>query len=177
MTSRYDWETIRAEYEAGATMGELSRRHGVTKAAISQRAKREAWVQNLTEAVNRLTEAKLNGLAASQEGSSAMYFVARTGTGGWSPGYNLTFSGSMERLTAKVKVTIRAMSAGREARVKKDANLSIVSSGYLAGKDSPPYPVRPGLIMDGKIGINGKNIGPFFKVVNLRLADKEAANG
>jgi len=25
----------------------------------------------------------------NQEGSSAMYFVARTGTGGWSPGYNL----------------------------------------------------------------------------------------
>ena len=42
-------------------------------------------------------------MRASQEGSSAMYFVARTGTGGWSPGYNLTFSGSMERLTAKVK--------------------------------------------------------------------------
>ena len=28
MAARYDWETIRAEYEAGATMGGLSRKHG-----------------------------------------------------------------------------------------------------------------------------------------------------
>lgn len=34
-----------------------------------------------------------------------MYFVARTGTGGWSPGYNLTFKKSMGRLTAKVKAS------------------------------------------------------------------------
>ena len=32
MAVRYDWETIRAEFEAGATMGALSRRHGVNKA-------------------------------------------------------------------------------------------------------------------------------------------------
>ena len=62
MSARYDWETIRAEYEAGASMGELSRRHGVSKGAISQRAKREKWVQDLSDTVNRLTEAKLNGL-------------------------------------------------------------------------------------------------------------------
>lgn len=59
---RYDWETIRAEYEAGASMGELSRRHGVDKAAISRRAKKEAWLQDISETVNRLTEAKVNGL-------------------------------------------------------------------------------------------------------------------
>ena len=62
MSTRYDWETIRAEYEVGATMGELSRKHGVSKGAISQRAKREKWVQDLSDTVNRLTEAKLNGL-------------------------------------------------------------------------------------------------------------------
>lgn len=87
-----------------------------------------------------------------------------------SPGYMPASEKRIDGLPPRVKVTTRAMSAGREARVKKDANLSIVSSGYLVGKDSPPYPVRPGLIMDGKIGINGKNVGPFFEVVNVRFA-------
>lgn len=62
MAAKYDWETIRAEYEAGSTMGELSRKHGVNKAAISRRAKREGWLQNASVSINRLAEAKVNGL-------------------------------------------------------------------------------------------------------------------
>ena len=60
--ARYDWEKIRAEYEVGSSMGELSRRYGVTKAAISQRAKKEGWLQDVSGAVDRLAEAKLNGV-------------------------------------------------------------------------------------------------------------------
>ena len=60
--ARYDWETIRAEYEAGSTMGELSRKHGVNKAAISRRAKKEGWTQDLSGVVDRLAEAKVNGI-------------------------------------------------------------------------------------------------------------------
>lgn len=59
---RYDWEAIRAEYEAGASMGELSRLHGASKAAISLRAKKEAWLQDVSGAVDRLAEAKVNGI-------------------------------------------------------------------------------------------------------------------
>ena len=59
---QYDWEAIRAEYEAGATMGELSRKHGVSKPAISKRAKTEGWIQDASEAVARLADAKVNGL-------------------------------------------------------------------------------------------------------------------
>ena len=59
---RYNWETIRAEYEAGATMGELSRRHGVDKAAISRRARGEGWTRDVSGAVDRLTDAKVNGI-------------------------------------------------------------------------------------------------------------------
>ena len=62
MSARYDWETIRAEYEAGATMGELSRKHGVDKAAISRRAKKEGWIADLSEVINRKAEAKVNGI-------------------------------------------------------------------------------------------------------------------
>ena len=61
MAVRYDWETIRAEFEAGATMGALSRRHGVNKAAISRRARKEGWTADLTDVVNRRAEAKVNG--------------------------------------------------------------------------------------------------------------------
>lgn len=60
--ARYDWETIRAEFETGATMGELSRRYGVSKAAISKRAGAEGWVQDVSGVVNRRAEAKVNGL-------------------------------------------------------------------------------------------------------------------
>ena len=59
---RYDWETIRAEYEAGATMGDLSRRHGADKAAISRRARKEGWTQDVSGAVDRLADAKVNGI-------------------------------------------------------------------------------------------------------------------
>ena len=62
MSTRYDWEMIRAEYEAGATMGELSRKHGADKAAISRRAKKEGWTADLSEVVNRRAEAKVNGI-------------------------------------------------------------------------------------------------------------------
>jgi len=57
MAVRYDWETIRAEFEAGATMGALSRRHGVNKAAISRRARKEGWTADLTDVVNRRADA------------------------------------------------------------------------------------------------------------------------
>lgn len=62
MPARYDWEQIRAEYEAGSSMGELSRKHGADKAAISRRAKKEGWTQDLSAVVDRLTEAKVNGI-------------------------------------------------------------------------------------------------------------------
>ena len=62
MAARYDWETIRAEYETGASMGELSRRYGVSKPAISKRAKAEGWIQDTSDAIDRLATAKVNGL-------------------------------------------------------------------------------------------------------------------
>lgn len=46
MRTRYDWENIRMEYEAGMTQTGLSRKHGVSRAAISRRAKREGWKRN-----------------------------------------------------------------------------------------------------------------------------------
>ena len=58
----WDWETIRAEYEAGSSMGALSRKHGVSKQAISKRARAGKWIQDSSEAVARLAAAKVDGL-------------------------------------------------------------------------------------------------------------------
>lgn len=59
---KFDWQAIRAEYEAGASMGKLAEKYGLSKPAISKRAKKENWTQDPTEAVNRLVNAKVNGL-------------------------------------------------------------------------------------------------------------------
>ena len=61
---RFDWETIRAEYEAGASQSDLSRRHGVSRTAIQKRIRAENWMQDLSGTINRLTEAKVAGIVA-----------------------------------------------------------------------------------------------------------------
>src|SRR5260363_339076 len=41
MTRAIDWESIRAEYEAGCNQSECSRRHGVSRTAIQKRIEKE----------------------------------------------------------------------------------------------------------------------------------------
>ena len=62
-THRYDWGTIRAEHEAGSSMAELSGRHGVDKAVISRRAKKEGWIQVGAKPVDRAAYAESGGTA------------------------------------------------------------------------------------------------------------------
>ena len=81
--------------------------------------------------------------------------------------YNMTREGSKSFETRKE----------RDAKIKKDTALSVMPSGYLAGKDSPPYPVSPGLITDGRSGIVENSIVPTFEVVNVRIAGSEKADG
>ena len=64
MSSRYDWETIRAEYETGASQSELSKRHGVSRKAIQKHITADGWTQDVSGAVNRMTEAKVAGVVA-----------------------------------------------------------------------------------------------------------------
>ena len=64
MAARYDWETIRAEYEAGASQSELAKRHGVSRTAIQKRIRSEGWMQDISGAITRLTEAKVAGVVA-----------------------------------------------------------------------------------------------------------------
>lgn len=61
MAKKYDWDKIRAEYEVGKTMSQLSREYGVDKAAISRRAKKEHWIQDVRDEVKKRVYAKVNG--------------------------------------------------------------------------------------------------------------------
>src|SRR5260363_418861 len=47
MTRAIDWESIRAEYEAGCNQSECSRRHGVSRTAIQKRIEKEGWTQDV----------------------------------------------------------------------------------------------------------------------------------
>lgn len=59
-----DWETIRAEYEAGATQSDLSRRHGVSRTAIQKHIEAEGWTQDVEPALQRKVAEKVAGVVA-----------------------------------------------------------------------------------------------------------------
>ena len=58
-------------------MGDLSRRYGVSKAAISIRAKKEGWTQDISEAVNRMSHvpSKCNSLSALEQFYFKIVFI------------------------------------------------------------------------------------------------------
>lgn len=64
MAAKYDWESIRAEYEAGASQSELARKHGVSRTAIQKRIRAENWIQDISATLERMTVAKVAGLVA-----------------------------------------------------------------------------------------------------------------
>ena len=64
MSARYDWETIRAEYEAGTSQADLSRRHGVSRKAIQKHITAEGWTQGSSGTVKRMAEDKVAGIVA-----------------------------------------------------------------------------------------------------------------
>lgn len=59
-----DWETIRAEYEAGSNQSELSRRHGVSRTAIQKRIDKEGWSQDVEPVIQRKVAEKVAGVVA-----------------------------------------------------------------------------------------------------------------
>jgi len=62
--SSFDWERIRAEYEAGATQGALSRKFGVSRAAIQKHIASESWTQDVEPVIQRLAAEKVAGVVA-----------------------------------------------------------------------------------------------------------------
>lgn len=63
--TRDQWETIRAEREAGASISELAAKYGIDKAAISRRAKAEDWGDgtDVAEVIRRKVNEKVNGIS------------------------------------------------------------------------------------------------------------------
>lgn len=60
-----DWEQVRAEFEAGATIRGLSKTHGVSRAAIQKRAAKEGWAQDAEPAIQRKVTEKVAGVVAT----------------------------------------------------------------------------------------------------------------
>lgn len=58
------WDTIRAEREAGASFGELASRHGISKPAIIKRSQAEGWGdgRDVGEVVRRKVTEKVTGV-------------------------------------------------------------------------------------------------------------------
>lgn len=58
------WETIRAEYEAGKSLNAVAVQHGVSRAAVQKRAKSEGWTQDVSTAIHRKVAEKVAGVVA-----------------------------------------------------------------------------------------------------------------
>ena len=61
---KFDWERIRAEYEAGASQSELSRKHGASRAAIQKHIEAEGWAQDVEPVLQRKVAEKVAGIVA-----------------------------------------------------------------------------------------------------------------
>ena len=64
MARDYDWEAIRAEYEAGSSQSELSKKFGPSRKAIQKHIAAEGWTQDVSDVLTRMTEAKVAGVVA-----------------------------------------------------------------------------------------------------------------
>lgn len=63
-----DWEAIERDYRTGMySLSELGRIHGVTKGRISQVAKKNAWVQDLSGKIKAKAAQKVNDAAVNAE--------------------------------------------------------------------------------------------------------------
>lgn len=61
------WETIRAEREAGATFRDLAARHGVSDAAIVKKSKAQGWAdsRDVAEVIRRKVSEKVSGIVST----------------------------------------------------------------------------------------------------------------
>lgn len=77
------WETIRAEREAGASFGDLAAKHGVTKTAIVNRSTREGWGdgQDVAEVIRRKVTEKVTGVTGANPAKKAAAIEAAADVG------------------------------------------------------------------------------------------------
>ncbi|MDR5899987.1 hypothetical protein QC823_13425 [Halomonas vilamensis] len=68
--SKYDWETINADYRTGQhSVRALATKHAVTEGAIRKRARTEGWQRDLSQHVKTATHAKLVRSESTQNGT------------------------------------------------------------------------------------------------------------
>lgn len=64
--SQSDWASIRAEYEAGASMRSLAEKYGVSDVAVKKKKDKEGWIQDLEAVIQRKVSEKVSGLVSAQ---------------------------------------------------------------------------------------------------------------
>ncbi len=74
------WETIRAEREAGASFGSLAIKYGVSKGAITNRAGREQWAdgKDVAAIIRRRVSEKVSGIVSADPVKKAAAIEAVT---------------------------------------------------------------------------------------------------
>lgn len=61
--AKFDWNTIRAEYELGASQASLAKRYGCSRKAIQKHILAEGWIQgNVSATLGRVFEEKVAGI-------------------------------------------------------------------------------------------------------------------
>ncbi|RLB91843.1 MAG: hypothetical protein DRH10_00925 [Deltaproteobacteria bacterium] len=69
---KYAWEAIEREYRSGQfSQGEIARRYGCSRQAISKKVKRYGWKKDLSEAVSKAANSKLVDIDAGVAGGVA----------------------------------------------------------------------------------------------------------
>jgi hypothetical protein len=65
--TKEQWENVRAEREAGASYGDLAAKHGVSKAAILKRARKEEWRddEDIQQIIRDRAAAKVNAVVTT----------------------------------------------------------------------------------------------------------------
>lgn len=61
---KIDWETIRAEYETGASAASLATKHGCSHTAINKKVKQEGWSRDVEDTIRRKVSEKVSGIVS-----------------------------------------------------------------------------------------------------------------
>lgn len=64
MRPEFDWGAIRIDYESGMNQTELSKKYHVSRKAIQKHINSEGWMQDVSQSINILAEAKVAGVVA-----------------------------------------------------------------------------------------------------------------
>lgn len=61
---KIDWETIRSEYETGASAASLGVKYGCSHTAVNKKVKAEGWARDVEDVIRRKVSEKVSGIVS-----------------------------------------------------------------------------------------------------------------